>query len=340
MLEAIGSAIIEKTLKRIAGNLLEKLGQKATDNLVELVCEKLTLFNQEGKDNPDDLTRILKEIPELQNITNNDMSTAFNITFGNITNSQITLAQKVYNGCTFKNDMDKQEIKELIFETLQTIPLDNPKTIERLRPFFNKAYRVIEECYDYEDKKDLLKKLMKERIEKSVNDDFLEIRECDTAIEIIAKLTKEELNLLALFYIALGINIEELLTIEIINKFNLNESQIEQVVIHLYFEYIKQFSPIDIIGEISTATIFAQYGLNITVEYSITMFLYKDKSMWDKMRADLRMEISQKHLNMFNSYFAQFSNHRAFQKIAEIYFNERVEKQTLNIPEILKDITE
>ena len=340
MLEAIGSAIIEKTLKRIAGNLLEKLGQKATDNLVELVCEKLTLFNQEGKDNPDDLTRILKEIPELQNITNNDMSTAFNITFGNITNSQITLAQKVYNGCTFKNDMDKQEIKELIFETLQTIPLDNPKTIERLRPFFNKAYRVIEECYDYEDKKDLLKKLMKERIEKSVNDDFLEIRECDTAIEIIAKLTKEELNLLALFYIALGINIEELLTIEIINKFNLNESQIEQVVIYLYLETIKKFSPIDTIDQTSTATIFAQYGLNTTnLMYAKSIFLYEDKSVLNQILADPSMEFLKEHLDIFNRYLLQFRNHIVFQKIGQIYLDEKMRGITFDILEILKDET-
>ena len=346
ILETIVTAIASGALTPFAQEMLKSLGVTVKDSVLDIVKEKIKNFANKNDDNIAILVKDLKTVDELKDINENHIAGAFYTTFGNITNSDVTSlvapnARDVYQNCTFKNDMDKQEIKELIFETLQTIPLDNPKTIERLRPFFNKAYRAIEECYDYEDKKDIIKKLIKERIEKSVNDDFIEIREYDTAIEITAKLTKEELNLLALCYIAKFINLETVLTTKVIKECNLNESQIEKLVIYFYFDFIKKFLPIDIIDKTSTATIFAQYGLNITdSSHAGPIFLYKDKSMLNQILADPSMEFLKEHIDIFKRYLLQFSNHRGFQRIAGIYFGEKIGERTVNILEILKDITE
>ena len=340
MLEAIGLAIIGKTLNRIAGNLLEKLGQKATDNLVELVCEKLTLFNQEGKNNPDDLTRILKEIPELQNITNYDMSTAFNATFGDMSNSLV--ANQSPNSNLFKDcvvnfiTQRQEEMGSSMQETLSSMG-KTTNDINNLPALLSSVDKATRECYDYEDKKDLLKNLIKERIEKSVNDDFLEIRDCDTAIEIIAKLTKDELNLLGLCRVAMIVNFNQ--TIKVIKDYNLSELQIEKIIIHLYVENIKQCLPINTIDKTSITTIFAQYGLNITVEYSKPIFVYKGKSMLDPILADPSMGFLKEHLDIFKLYLQALNNHRVFQKIADSYSSEIHRDITIEMDEILKEET-
>ena len=345
ILETIVTAIASGALTPFAQEMLKSLGVTVKDSVLDIVKEKIKNFANKNDDNIAILVKDLKTVDELKDINENHIAGAFYTTFGNITNSDVTSlvapnARDVYQNCTFKNDMDKQDIKELIFETLQTIPLDNPKTIERLRPFFNKAYRAIEECYDYEDKKDIIKKLIKERIEKSVNDDFIDIRDCDTAIEIIVKLTKDEINLLVLCQIALGVNLENVLTIKLFQDYNLNESQIEQVVIYLYLEIIKLFLPIDTIDQTSTTTIFAQYGLNITgTPYPEPIFLYKGKSMLELILVDPSMDFLKKHLYVFKKYLLPFRIHKGFQKIAEMYYKEIVGQKTFDMKKILKNIT-
>ena len=320
VLKLLEEACTSGTLTPHILTLLGFLKVTSKDILVDTIKDKIKSFIKSKKTDPSILIQDLKEIEELKDITNYDISNAFNITFGNITNSKVASmfapnAQNVYQDCTIYNTANKEEITKLILETLETIPLDNPKTIESLRPFFNKVYRTIEECYNYEDKKDIIKKLIKERVEKSVNDDFRDLRNYDTAIEAVSQITFQELNLLALCNLACNTKYPENLT--------------REVCIKSIAFYCQKFRDIGNIDNINIGAILNKFGFGFSPNFQITPFKNikdnednEDNEFFNDLLKEANMDFLNTHKKIFMSYCKAFRNNGIFMIIGKTHYNQ------------------
>ncbi len=300
------------------GNLGIKLEKTVEKIVINTIGDKIKNFFSKNKNpNIDDLIAELKEIDELKNITNYDISNAFNITFGNITNSKVASivapnAKDIYQNCTIYNTANKEEITKLILETLDTIPLDNPKTIESLRPFFNKVYRTIGECYNYEDKKDIIKKLIKERVENSVNDDFRDLRMYDTAIEAVSQITFQELNLLALCLLACNGKGDKNATRENVIK--------DMAILSQKFRDIRN------INDINTVAILNKFGFGFNIALEFVPFKdikdNEDNEFFNDLLKEPNMDFLNTDKKIFMNYCMAFGNNGIFRIIGKTHYDQ------------------
>ena len=323
-----------ETIKELATNgeltsyitvLLSTLGVTSKDILVETIKEKMKNFFSKKHNNPtiDDLIKELKEIKELKDIQSHTISTAFNTTFnGDIKDSLVasiynSSGSMVFKDCAVTITQRQADMGKYIVKVAQEkgIPLNDIKELPALVMITNKT---ASEGYEYETKKEKLKTLIKGRIENNVNEDFIQIRTYDRAIDILSKLTKVELNILAILHIfnVSEQGIEKLIpTTSILN---------EDVLIKLYTYILSLFTLIN--DTMHSNGVFSEYGMPLTfnVQNKMLLFKYKDKNIITKLLQSPKLANIKTCETMLNALYPSFIVNDSFKLIASIHYMETI----------------
>lgn len=194
-----------------------------------------------------------------------------------------------------------------------------PDDIQQLPALASSINKAVTEGYSLDEKKEHIKKLIEERIKKSCDDnvDINELRHYDTAIEAVSQLTLQELNLLALCYLAYEPKYSKDLTRE-----NCISST---VVICQKFKNIGEINNIDIVS------IFNKFGFGFSDSERIPFQNIRDtedNEFFNDLLKYPEMSFLISGKKMFSRYCRAFVNNSMFRIIGITHYNQVMGTQT------------